>query len=441
MLLPTGYYAVGGALAVALSFLMLVLIPPGMLDRAVRARLVLGAPLRDVRCATSLASFVLLVVLVAAGLAGSRDPLSNPLPLVFWTLVWVGLVLVQGLVGDVWRWIDPWYGPWRLALRILGRSGDGRLFVLPASAACWPAVLAFLGFAWLELIYPSPDDPAVLATIIGLYWSATLLLMIAFGHAAWSAHVEFLSLFMRMISRLGVLARERGGDTDVLSASLPAARLPSQPPLQPSGVVFLLLALASVSFDGLMRTFFWLGLNGVNPLEFPGRSEMIATNAIGLLGMFLVLALAFLGAVAAGERLAGGAGRFEDAAGALVWSLVPIALAYHFSHYLVSLLVNGQYALVALSDPFSLGWDLFGTAYLHVTAGIVAGADSAWMIWNVQAAAIIFGHVLGVGAAHVIAWRRYGDARAAAVSQIPLAILMVAYTVFGLWLLSTPTAG
>ena len=30
---------------------------------------------------------------------------------------------------------------------------------------------------------------------------------------------------------------------------------------------------------------------------------------------------------------------------------------------------------------------------------------------------------------------------AAALSQFPLTVLMIAYTVFGLWLLSTPTAG
>ena len=49
-----------------------------------------------------------------------------------------------------------------------------------------------------------------------------------------------------------------------------------------------------------------------------------------------------------------------------MWSIVPIALAYHFSHYLTALLVNGQYALVALSDPFALGWNLFGTAHMPV---------------------------------------------------------------------------
>jgi hypothetical protein len=40
-----------------------------------------------------------------------------------------------------------------------------------------------------------------------------------------------------------------------------------------------------------------------------------------------------------------------------------------------------------------------------------------------------------------MARRSIGSERAAAISQAPLAVVMVAYTLFGLWLLSTPVAG
>jgi hypothetical protein len=36
---------------------------------------------------------------------------------------------------------------------------------------------------------------------------------------------------------------------------------------------------------------------------------------------------------------------------------------------------------------------------------------------------------------------RFGDGRRAALVQAPLAVLMVGYTLFGLWLLAAPTAG
>jgi len=41
----------------------------------------------------------------------------------------------------------------------------------------------------------------------------------------------------------------------------------------------------------------------------------------------------------------------------------------------------------------------------------------------------------------MIALRTEKDRRSTLLSQAPLAILMVVYTLFGLWLLSTPAAG
>ena len=208
----------------------------------------------------------------------------------------------------------------------------------------------------------------------------------------------------------------------------------------PAKIDRFFLALASVSFDGFSKTFFWLGANGINPLDFPGRSALTGINTVGLLATFAVLSAAFFAAIALGEVLVGKRGSFLPAAGLMVWSIVPIALAYHFSHYLTALLVNGQYAMIAISDPFARGWDLFGTARMHAGAGVVMGHEAAWVIWNFQAAAIVGGHVLAVLVAHALAFRLHPSPRAATLSQLPLTVLMVAYTVFGLWLLSTPTA-
>jgi hypothetical protein len=166
----------------------------------------------------------------------------------------------------------------------------------------------------------------------------------------------------------------------------------------------------------------------------------MAPNTIGLLASFAVLGAVFMLAVRLGDALAGQTGR-DDSAGLLVWSIVPIALAYHLAHYLAALMVDSQYALVALSDPFALDWNLFGTAHLHVEAAITSGAGAAWVLWNIQAGAIVAGHVLAVLVAHALACRLYGDARRATFSQLPLTLLMIGYTVFGLWLLATPSAG
>lgn len=440
LLLPTGHYMVGGAAAVAASFLALAFLPSGSVARLAASGVGLFRLPGAARFWCSAASFLLLCSLVAAGFVGSRDPLSNPLPLTVWTLLWVGLALVQGVVGDVWGWISPWYGPYRIALAL---GWPTRPLQLPPRLGYWPALVLFAGFAWFELIDIAPDDPGRLASVVLAYSVFTVAMTLLFGYREWVRRGEFLSVFFGMLARFAVLQRRPGRDGSPARSSLvlPGAGLAAVRPLPPSGVCFLLFALASVSFDGFMRTFFWLGAIGVNPLEFPGRSAVIPANTAGLAGAFLVLAGLFLGAVAIGERLAGGGRGLREAAGLYVWSIVPIALAYHFAHYLTVLLVDGQYALVALSDPFFLGWNLLGTAGMPVSAGIASGSDAAWTLWNAQAAAIIAGHVLAVLVAHMLADRLHENARDAALGQLPLTVLMVGYTVLGLWLLSTPIAG
>lgn len=440
LLLPTGHYIAGGAAAVAASFLALALLPAGSLVRVVAARLPLFRLSEWWRPFVSLLALAILLVLIAAGFLGSRDPLSNPLPLVVWTLLWVGLTLVQGLVGDLWAWINPWYGPYALAFKL---GWPRRLMKLPASVGYWPAVILFAGFAWFELIDSAPDDPGRVGLAVSIYSAFTLVMILLFGYRDWTRRGEFLSIFFGMIARFAVLQRQPlpGGEDERLSLRAPGARIVGALPLLPSGVAFLLLVLATVSFDGLSRTFFWLGLIGVNPLEFPGRSAVVGINSLGLLAAFVLLSAVFVGAVALGERLTAKRHAMSEAAGLYVWSIVPIALAYHFAHYLTLLLVNGQYALVAISDPFSLGWNLFGTAHMSVSAGIASGSAAVWTLWNAQAAAVVAGHVLAVLLAHGLAGRLHEKPRDATLSQLPLTLLMVAYTVLGLWLLSTPTAG
>ncbi|TYR33981.1 hypothetical protein FY036_05665 [Mesorhizobium microcysteis] len=439
LLLPTGYYLLGGAAAVALTFLALAFMPPSLLEGLARVRLAIGSVPTRLRMVTSAATFLLLIGLVTAGILGSRDPLSNPLPLVFWTVFWIGLTLLQGVVGNLWWWINPLYAPWRA---LTGLTGHREGFVpMPDRLGYWPAVALFFGFAWFELVYLAPDDPARLATVVTIYFSANLVAALAFGYEEWTRRGECLSVFLGMIARLAIVegSKVESGRRRI-ALCLPGAKLVSAEPLPPSGTLFLLLALSTVSFDGLMRTFLWLGLFGVNPLEFPGRSAVTGISSFGLLATFVVLGAAFHAAVALGERLAGASESISSAAGALVWSIIPISMAYHFSHYLTSFVINGQYALAALSDPLMSGADLFGTAGMHVQAGMLMGAERAWLVWNLQAAAIVGGHLLAVLVAHAVAFRLYGSADAATRSQVPLAVLMVLYTVFGLWLLSSPTA-
>ena len=125
---------------------------------------------------------------------------------------------------------------------------------------------------------------------------------------------------------------------------------------------FVLLVLSSVSFDGLSRTFAWLGLLGANPLLYPGRTALMVPNTLGFLGLFVGLGLGYVAAVRLMALLAGArACPLARLVALFALPLVPIACGYHFAHYLPVFLVDVQHAIRAASDPFARGWDLLGT--------------------------------------------------------------------------------
>jgi hypothetical protein len=447
LLLPTGYYIAGGTLAVAASFLLLLFLPTVAVERIVAARFQLCRLPRVPMLLTSGIAFLLLVLLLLTGFFGSRDPLENPLPLTVWTLWWAGFTIAHALLGNLWAFLNPWVAPYLLLRRLVGASGTEGQSPLryPAWLGYWPAVLSFLAFAWFELVDPAPDDPARLALAVIIYTAVTFLGMLLFGERAWLARGECFSVFFTFVAELAPLRIERLDPAHPehrrLYLAYPGAGLAKREALPLSGVLFVLLTLATVSFDGLHETFWWLGLGGINPLEYPGRTAVMARNSLGLVAMWDALAVAYGLAIALGARLAGSRIDLRLALGAFVLSILPISIGYHFAHYLTVFLVNAQYALVALNDPLERGWSLIGLGDIHVTVSFLSNYDSVSIIWKLQAAGVVLGHILAVSLAHLIAVGRFGSTRAAMASQLLLALLMVAYTLFGLWLLATPTAG
>ena len=295
-----------------------------------RKRLPLGS-LPDLRLPASLLSFAVFATLVAAGFLGSRDPLSNPLPLTVWTLVWVGLTLAQGLVGNLWRWLNPWYGPYRLVRRMAGDSGtEAAPLKMPSWVGTWPALVLFLAFAWFELIDPAPDDPARLAVAAGAYWLLSFVAMLAFGFDRWSRQGEFFSLFFAMIARFGVIEGKIGKGRLRLALCRPGAKLQRG---RAAAAIGRAVPHRDARLGQLRRLFQDLLLarpQRHQPARISGRSALTGINSAGLAGMFALLAGIGLLAVLVGERLVRSTLPLHHAVGLMVWSIVPIALAYHF---------------------------------------------------------------------------------------------------------------
>jgi len=62
----------------------------------------------------------------------------------------------------------------------------------------------------------------------------------------------------------------------------------------------------------------------------------------------------------------------------------------------------------------------------------------AGRVWYVQVVLIVLGHIIAVYLAHLRAGERFQNARNALLSQYPMLILMVLYTMTSLWILAQP---
>jgi hypothetical protein len=112
--------------------------------------------------------------------------------------------------------------------------------------------------------------------------------------------------------------------------------------------------------------------------------------------------------------------------------LLPIAAGYLIAHYFTYLFIDGQRIVVALADPLQQGTDLggFGWAFFEPNASWFPPG----LVWTVQIAAVVGGHMLGAWGGHVVAARNQAPKqRTHRRREIPLAVIMVALTTLTLW--------
>lgn len=203
----------------------------------------------------------------------------------------------------------------------------------------------------------------------------------------------------------------------------------------PGTVALLVVMIGNVMFDGASEGKPWVDVAPEIQELFVelGFGFPAATQLTASLGMLIALGLV------AGIYAIGVAGVHAidhrptvTIARAFVHSLVPIAAVYVLAHYFSLLAFNGQAIAFLSSDPLGKGWNLFGTAGGTIDYGVVGAAA----IWYVQVGVLVAGHVCGLLLSHDRALALYGKAQAATTSQYWMLAVMVAFTTFGLFLLS-----
>jgi hypothetical protein len=420
--LPTGHYILGAAVTVGLTAAL-----GAMAQKlpAMQAHLVYERQVWVPVSVTSYISFLCLLGLILIGFYGSRDPMHNLITLVFWTGVWIALPLASMVFGNLWYALNPWTAPVRIARTLLGRTraaGLGRF-------GNWPAVAGYAAFGWFQIVSLYPDDPAVLAQAALIYWLIIFVLAVAEGED-WLQKGEFLTVFFGYIAKIAPVWFDQDSQRTRLFVGAPGAQVLRMAALTPSAIAFVTLALAVLTFDGLSETFWWLALIGQNPLEFTGRSAVVWVNSAGLVSVWALTAVLILGALKVSNWI-GGVG---FSAGPVMLSFLAIAAGYHAAHHLVTLLTTGQYTLAALDDPLFRGDSLLGLPFVYVSFGFLTDGTSMSMIYAAQFAAILGAHVLAVVLTLKLASR---NGAVLVSAHLPMTALMIAYTVLGLWLLST----
>jgi len=408
-----------------------------------------------------LCSFLLFALVIATGFFGNSHPLHNFSPTFVWVIWWVGVAYASAFIGDIWYIVNPWKITFGWAETIWIRLGFNRAFGLsvpyPVWLGVWPAVILFLCFAWLENVYQEAVIPSRISQMILAYSVITWSGMFIFGKDIWLRRGEAFSLAFGFLSRFAPteirlkrhqLPRSNMNRTRTEDVVLEPIREPTDKvgelmvrpfgagllkaePGSSSHMVFVLLLLATVTFDGLTATSLWPAIQTNMGGWLPGMT------AVGTFGLTVAILL-FIGCyVAVSALMSFAAGRelgVREIANAFVYTLIPIALAYHLAHFLLFLLVQGQLIIPLASDPFGSGWDLLGTATYRVNFNLV-GPNAYWFT---SVIGIVVGHIAAVFLAHNTALQLIRSRRLALRSQYPMLVLMVVYTVASLWIITQP---
>jgi len=382
----------------------------------------------------------LLGVAVYAGLRGTEAPDRNFALTFLFVTCWLGFPFFSAIFGDLFRPFNPW--------RAIGRAAGGAFAKLagerpahlayPERLGRWPAAVGLLAFVWIEVVYGrtsivsvdiEPHAVAVAALVYSIY---TLAMMAVFGVEKWCDRGEAFSVYFGMFGRLGIFGAREGRlyRRRPFSAATGWATVPGS-------AAVVIASIAATSFDGaqdgafkdaIEKTFEWLTDRGMAL-----TTGLRLTDTIFMLLTFAAVAAVYMLGVR-GMRTVRGAPSFKQLRAGFAHTLIPIALAYLVAHYFSFFVFQEQAQFgYLLSDPLGTGHtDLFGTVANEVDYKLL----SANAIWYVQVAALVIGHVIGLMLAHDRALVYWPDYRKATASQYWMLAVMVAFTCFGLYLLS-----
>src|SRR5713226_2787568 len=380
-----------------------------------------------------------LTTIIVTGLFGPNKAELNPAEYLTWIYFWAGTVILSGLVGNLWSLLNPWVALYDTFGKVTRLSPVWKL----PNVGIWPAVVTFFAFACLELTSGMANRPLIVAIAAAGYTIVTLAGMALFGRDEWLDHFEAFTVLFGIIGKFGPVEADRDKLGRITAVYLRPWGVGLLQP-GPAGwdrVVFVVLMLSTLAFDGIEATESWQNFTvTLEPLWLPlGAWGFFAIRTAGLVlltGAFLLIFIAFM------ELVLYFVNRRADLmtiATAFAFTLVPIALVYNAAHNYSYVVVQSQGLIPLLDDPLGKGWHLLPALAGYKLSFALAQAST---VWFAQIVLIVVGHVIAVYLSHLKAGETFRTAQRALLSQYPMLLLMVMYTMTSLWILAQPiTAG
>lgn len=414
---PTWLYLVTGGATVGASALLAMFVTDRRLiedihvwSRSTPAPEGVLRPLRSLVGAIALCGLGLVVYI---GLTGPSVANANLAVLVVFVGGRAGLVMVAYLFGNPW----PALNPWRALSRILPTG-----FVeYPERWGVWPAVAGLLAILWVEIVLPINTVPGTLAIAVLAYSAYTLTGAVVFSPPDWFRYADPLAVLFRYYGAVAPI--QRAGDGFELV--LPGAKLRESDVIDGlSGVAFVLLLVWELTYSAFIVV--PAGIATVESFVGLGIPPLVAYALLLFAGYGLFLGSYWL-ATRYAKRLSETYVTRESVAIRFAPPLLGIAAGYHLAHYFTFFVSLSPSLALALGSPFS-----------PPIPPLTLVLPSWFGLLNV--AFVLAGHLLAIWAAHAASFSVFPSRLQAIRSQYPVVIVMIAYTMISLWLISLPTA-
>jgi hypothetical protein len=341
---------------------------------------------------------IILFLLVAPGIFGDESSKTSVAPLILWVFLWIGVPVLGLLFGDIYSKFNP--------LNLFSLKSDK-----PESV--YFACILFIGLTWFELVWRRPGNPLNIAVVlITLFVCVNLLRYflkkslievdpLLLLHYLYSKLKLFNSkpYFRSLLDNIGNLAKLKGIE------------------------YFVLLMIGTVTYDGLRETTFWYN-------QFGSRTDDMGFSTMMFLIMNLGTILFYRFACFFAIKVGGSDLKLNHVSNLFGHTMLPIAFAYHVTHYLTLLLFESQTFFYRFNDPIGIGMNI-----LNVEEPTINYFIEPLVIWGIQVAVTLLGHMLSVVLAHDLAVKLFGHQQSDKTQYIFL-FITVALTLQALFVLS-----